>query len=62
MKKAYVMLSVTWAFGPPIYMKGAARGTVENEWFTRDFRRSAAKHLLFLVENKQKPDPSLRSG
>ena len=23
---------------------------------------SAAKHLLFLIENKQKADPSLRSG
>jgi len=23
---------------------------------------SAAKHLLFFIENKQKADPSLRSG
>jgi hypothetical protein len=30
--------------------------------FARDVRRSAAKHLLFLIENKQKADPSLRSG
>jgi hypothetical protein len=51
------MLSVIWAFGPPIDMKVAALGPIENKWFTRDFRGSVAKHLLFLLENKQKQIP-----
>src|SRR6516164_4926591 len=37
------------------------RSSEVTEWLD-DFRRSAAKHLLFLIENKQKAHPSLRSG
>jgi hypothetical protein len=46
------MLSVTWAFGPPIDMEVVAHGPIENKWLTLDLRRSAAKHLLFLVEGQ----------
>jgi len=77
------MLSVTWAFGPPIAMKvphicHAERSEASAFFFVftsrffvasllrmtglGDFRRSVAKHLLYLIENRRKADPSLRSG
>jgi hypothetical protein len=48
------MLSATWAFGPPMDMKVAAHGPIENKWFAPDFRRSAAKHLLFPPKTNRK--------
>jgi hypothetical protein len=83
-EKAPVMLSVTWALGPPMEMKvprtchsdPAVAGEESAFAFTftsrflvaallgmtrvacsSDFRGSAARHLLFLVENKQKQIP-----